>query len=218
MAVSRAILLALALFGSGDCAPLGTVSRAPGPAIPAYSGAGPEAPAPGARQAAVRTTELRVIVPEELSVSEADAFFPRADIVWQAEEPGDRRAQVAAILREAAGRAVADRGTGRPAILEITLSRFHALSERARVTVGGTHDIRFRMRLLDAGDGREIAPAQAVHEEFDAYGGLKALVALRAGRTQRVRIVEQVADALSRRLGSAAQVTAAAAGAADGPG
>ena len=48
-----------------------------------------------------QVTEITVIVPETLSVSEANSIKPRADIVWREDPLGNRHAQVQAVVQEA---------------------------------------------------------------------------------------------------------------------
>ena len=42
--------------------------------------------------------DVQVTVPEHLKVSEANMYYPIADIVWRGEAPGDRHQQVAAVV------------------------------------------------------------------------------------------------------------------------
>ena len=52
-----------------------------------------------------RVADVRVSVPDSLTVSEENILLPAADIVWQEEPKGDRRAQVDAIMTAAIKRA-----------------------------------------------------------------------------------------------------------------
>ena len=48
-----------------------------------------------------RLAEVRVSVPNSLTVSEAETLLPNADIVWREDPAGDRHAQVATIMKNA---------------------------------------------------------------------------------------------------------------------
>lgn len=144
-------------------------------------------------------TEVSVTVPDYLVVSEADVFIPKADIVWREDPRGDRRAQVQTILRGALERGTAGL-TGRPVILAARVNTFHALTERARETTGGRHNIAFDYVLLDATTGQPVTASKSVDASLRAYGGRKAYHAMRAGQTQKVRISEHVARMIRAEL------------------
>lgn len=160
--------------------------------------------APALRPAAVPldVQEVRVSVPRSLKVSEANRYLPSGDIVWREDAPGDRHAQVAAILQDALERGVADLPEGGvPVVLEVGLVRFHALSEKARYTVGGVHAIRFTYVLRDPVTGAALTEPTFVKADFKALGGQKAITAERQGITQKVRITGHLADVIRAELG-----------------
>jgi len=147
--------------------------------------------------------EVRVRVPRELRVSEANRYLPGGDIVWREDAPGDRHAQVSAILQEALERGVSGMpGGGVPVVLDVELSKFHALSEKARYTIGGVHAIQFSYSLRDADTGAGLAPPKFVKADFKALGGQAAIAAERQGITQRVRITDHLANVIREELGT----------------
>lgn len=130
-----------------------------------------------------------VTVPDTLEVSEANVYYPGADIVWRGEPISDRRAQVKAIFDEAIAQGVSARDGDRAVRVAVEVRRFHSVTELARYTVGGVHSIRFVLTVFDAADGQIIEGPRLVAADLDAFGGEAALRADRAGQTQRVRVV-----------------------------
>lgn len=145
--------------------------------------------------------EVRVRVPRELRVSEANRYLPGGDIVWREDPPGDRHAQVGAIVQEALERGVAGLPKGGvPVVLDVELSKFHALTEKARYTVGGVHAIQFTYTLRDAETGAMLTPPKFVKADFMALGGQAAISAERRGVTQKVRITGHLANVIRDEL------------------
>ncbi|MEZ5884328.1 MAG: DUF6778 family protein [Paracoccaceae bacterium] len=143
---------------------------------------------------------VEVQVPETLRVSEANAYYPLADIVWRGEERGDRHAQVRAIFEEAAKPALAERTDGRPVIAGIEVQRFHALTEKARYTVGGVHSIRFLLTVRDAESGAILEEPRQVIGDLRAAGGGTAIEEDAMGLTQKVLITRHLAEVIGAEL------------------
>ncbi|PRY95483.1 hypothetical protein BCF33_1104 [Hasllibacter halocynthiae] len=178
----RASMVALCLVSTAACAPGGRMTA------PAEG----EAPA----RAAASLAGFSVAVPEALRVSDSEGYYPGADIVWHGDPYGDRRAQVAALFEEAAATAERLAGPeGRPVLAEVSVVRFHGLSPRARLTVGGVHNMIYDLTLRDAATGA-VLETRRVDASIRGHGGLTALRAEERGRTQRVRVI----DALARSL------------------
>lgn len=156
--------------------------------------------APVAQTAALTVTDIRVRVPRSLTVSEANTYRPVADIVWREDPFGDRYEQVKAIFEDAMAQGVADLEPGREVVLDIQLTRFHALTEKARYTVGGVHDLHFFVTLIDAKSGQKVTEPYHVMTEVKAYGGMKALDAMHRGETQKVRITRHLAETIKAEL------------------
>jgi hypothetical protein len=118
----------------------------------------------------LRIEQVNVNVPRALSVSEANAYYPRADIVWRGEQMGDRYAQVKSIFEVAAFNGIKDMHGERPVVIDIQIQRFHSLSERSRASVGGVHNMNFRMTVRDAVTGVPIGPSRDVEANLPAFG------------------------------------------------
>ncbi|PKP83827.1 MAG: hypothetical protein CVT80_11645 [Alphaproteobacteria bacterium HGW-Alphaproteobacteria-2] len=66
---------------------------------------------------------IRVTVPETLKISEANSYYPVADIVWRGDPPGDRRAQIADLLRGALAEGTRQMQGSRPVVLHAERGR-----------------------------------------------------------------------------------------------
>lgn len=188
--LSAALMLGL---GLAACASPETASRNAPFAAPMVN--------PSAVPLAVK--DIRVSVPKSLKVSEANRYLPSGDIVWREDAPGDRHAQVKAILDDAFTRGVESLPQGSvPVVLDIELIRFHALSEKARYTVGGVHAIQFIYTLRDAATGAALTEPKFIKADFRALGGQAAINAERQGITQKVRITEHLAQVIRQELGA----------------
>jgi hypothetical protein len=143
---------------------------------------------------------IRINVSRSLSVSEANTFKPRADIVWRGEARGDRHAQVTAIFQEAMTQGTALVQVGRKADLEVDVTRFHALTEKTRYTFGGMHEMRFVLTLRDSATGQVLDGPREVVADIKASGGSAAIAEEQAGRTQRVVTVERLAQVIRQEL------------------
>jgi len=155
---------------------------------------------------AYKVQQLSVTVPEELSVSEANVFLPRADIVWREDPIGDRRIQVQTILANAISPGASQVSDGRPVTMEVRVNTFHALTEKTRYTVGGRHNISFDYLLRDAETGIPVAGIQNVELKFKAYGGARAFEAMARGETQKVRITQHVKDKIFKEMSGNSEI------------
>ena len=153
-----------------------------------------EAPATAiqAERETYQVTQLTLTIPEELTVSEANVFKPRADIVWREDPLGDRKQQIQKIMSEALASGVAKVTTGRQVTMDVRLNQFHALSQKTRYTVGGRHEINFDYILRDATTGLAIADVKNIDTSFKAFGGSRAIEAMARGETQKVRITRHI--------------------------
>ncbi|MHC0054968.1 DUF6778 family protein [Actibacterium sp. D379-3] len=203
----RLTLALTAALGLSACASVDTASRntpylAPASQPHQFDVAGGSGTASTVEQAApYDVARVDVRVPETLKVSEANTYFPRADIVWREDPLGDRHAQVRAIVQAAAETALAPLDTGRPVIVDIQITRFHALTEKTRYTIGGTHDIHFFLTVFDARTGTMLAQPRMVETQFEAYGGARALEAMSRGETQKVRITNHLIQLIRTEMG-----------------
>lgn len=158
-----------------------------------------EAPATAVQAEAIQAeketyqvTQLNLTIPEELTVSEANVYKPRADIVWREDPLGDRKQQIQKIMSEALTSGVSKVTTGRQVTMDVRLNQFHALSQKTRYTVGGRHEINFDYILRDATTGLAIADAKNIDTSFKAFGGSRAIEAMSRGETQKVRITRHI--------------------------
>jgi hypothetical protein len=144
--------------------------------------------------------DVRVAVPRALRVSEANVFYPVADIVWRGDAPGDRHQQIGAIFQAAAQQAAASMTGPRPARLQIEIVRFHGVTEKTRYTIGGTHNMVFDLTVVDASTGAVIDGPRRVKADARAAGGQAAIAEEQAGRTQKVVVTEKLVETLRREL------------------
>lgn len=131
---------------------------------------------------------LSVHVPQDLRVSEANLYYPIADIVWRGDPHGDRRAQVKAIFEAGIAQAQPDLKGPRAVDAQIVVQRFHSLTEKTRYTVGGVHSINFTLTLRDVETGVVLVDRKPVKADLNGFGGRRAIEADRQGRTMKKRI------------------------------
>ncbi len=171
--------------------------------------------------ASVQVVDFRVNVPQSLVVSEANLYYPPGDIVWRGDAPGNRHAQVGAIFDSALRSAAPAVQGAQPVVAEISVLRFHALTEKAQYTIGGIHSIKFTLTLKDPATRAVIAPPRLIEADLRAYGGSKALEAERRGLGQKARITRHltnvIATELARPGSSSTKVTEFVAGLESGP-
>lgn len=153
-------------------------------------------------------TAVNVLVPKTLHVSEKNSYKPVADIVWREDPLGDRHAQVGKIVQDALTSGVADLAGTRPVVLDVQVTKFHALTERTRYSIGGTHDIHFAMTVLDAETGEVVEPTRLIETELTALGGQAALAAEREGQTQKVRITTHLKYLIQQELTAPREIEA----------
>lgn len=177
------ILAALALgFGVSACA---TVEAPTRNAPLDVSGLSVQAPV---EQRDYDVRNIRIEIPTDLKVSEANSFYPIADIVWRGDPLGDRRQQIASIFQGSILAASDDLNGQVPVEVVVSLERFHCLTERTRYTVGGVHSIKFNVTILHAETGQILEGPRFINGDLAGLGGTAAIEADRQGQTQKVRI------------------------------
>ncbi len=147
-----------------------------------------------------RVARVYVDVPAELTVSEANVYVPRADIVWREDPLGDRKMQIKTILEQAIFSGANQISGNTDVIMSVRVNLFHAITQKARDVVGGRHNVQFDYVLLDAVSGQPVSEVNSINLKFKALGGRKALVAEMRGDTQKVRISRHVAAAVYEHL------------------
>lgn len=158
-------------------------------------------PVPSTMTANWRLSDVRVTVPDTLTVSDVNMLAPDADIVWHEDLAGDRRLQVATILDDAITRGASGLSGGRAVVLDVTLVRFHALSPYARQLTGGVHKISFSVVVRDALTGAQLLEPVVIQADEDAYGSGQAKEAEANGLTQKIRISNRISLVVASWLG-----------------
>ena len=150
--------------------------------------------------ASLNVQAVQVSVPYALKVSEANSYYPGGDIVWREDPLGDRHQQVKAIFEAGLQKAAANTQGAVPVLVDIQVTRFHALTEKARYTTGGVHAVQFEMRLLNPETGVAYTEPRQIKADFKAFGGARAINAERNGITQKVRITDRIAEVVAQEL------------------
>lgn len=145
-------------------------------------------------------TEINVRVPRNLKVSEANSYYPRADIVWRGDPIGDRYSQIEQIFKTAFASGTQDMAGEANVILDVQITRFHSVTEKTRFSVGGVHNMNFLLTVRSAATGLALAPTREVEANLPAFGGSQAMAAERRGQTQKVRVTGYLAQVIRQEL------------------
>ncbi len=137
-----------------------------------------------------------VRVPRSMRVSEANSIHPDATIVWRGEPLGDRHAQVHTIVSDAARDAFDSSNGGTPAVVDMNVTFFHAMSDRTRATTGGWHTVNFDLALRDPDTNELLRPVEKVVTQITGFGGEVAERAVVRGETQKYRIKRHLTQVL----------------------
>lgn len=151
-----------------------------------------------------RISKVEVTVPDSLTISEERTFEPQADIVWREDPPGDRRAQIKAILAKAATTATGDLAGQRAVVMDMTVTEFHAMTfeaEALNLDVG-VHNIVFVLRIRDAKTGEVLAGPDQIDASFPAKTGRVMAEARANGDSQKKQITTHVAQTIAAWLGT----------------
>ena len=161
---------------------------------------GQENPVDVTRLPPMRIVGVSVNVPWTLSVSEENSYKPKADIVWREDPLGNRFEQVKAIFETAAQNVARNLQGDLPVVVHIEVRKFHALTQKTRYSIGGTHAIEFLLSVTNGRTGDVIVPPYLVVTNLKAYGGEQALAAERVGLTQKVRITTHLTELIRQEL------------------
>ncbi len=151
-----------------------------------------------------RVTSVKVDVPETLTVSDADTLVPNADIVWHGDPAGDRRAQVAAIVKQGIVEGAAPLHGRRAVGILATLQKFHALSpsaEAVKMDGVGVHDIIFSIEVVDQKTGAILMPPQVMDASLPGLTGARAVEQAKIGNTQKRQITAHIRATIAGWLG-----------------
>lgn len=199
LAASLALVAALSLSACGEGAMISRGAGVDGPSVAGFVKA-----AGGKRMVVVPVAydveKINVLVPHFLRVSEANSFVPRADIVWHGDTLGDRYAQVTALIAEAAANGTKAMTIGQQVEVDIEITRFHALTPKARYTTGGNFATHFLLTVRDLATGEILDGPRPVVADTWASGGQRAMEEEAAGITQKMVIEAKVARVLSHEL------------------
>lgn len=146
-------------------------------------------------------SDIQVVIPEamQVAVNGGDRYPDPGLLVWWGDPPGDRKAQVAALLADAVVAGAADALSGtRPVVFRLTVDQFHAMTPAARATnlQLGAHELRFDFEVLDAATGDVLAREDDVNADFRAFSGTQAVLAEQAGQGQKIRIQTRVSQVI----------------------
>jgi hypothetical protein len=156
---------------------------------------------------------IRFAVPADMTVSEANSYYPIADIVWRGDPMGNRSQQINEIFQTSIRAAGQNMNGSIPVTVDVELVRFHSLTERTRFSVGGVHSITFSMTIRNAETGEVLEQSRTLNGDFAALGGRAAMAADNQGQGQKVRITAHLTNLFSRELtGLAVQTNNAQAG------
>lgn len=150
-----------------------------------------------------RVTDVTVTVPAELTVSEAKTLVPPADIVWREDPPGDRKAQIAVVMRDGIRRGTTRLRGSTPVRLQVEVVRFHALTFEAetRLRDAGVHNLHFYVTVVNARTGQTLAGPVRIEADVPAFSGAQAVQRRLAGETQRSVITNHLAATMAGWLG-----------------
>ena len=143
---------------------------------------------------------IRFAVPEDMTVSEANSYYPIADIVWRGDPLGNRAQQISDIFQTSIRSAGAGLTGQVPVTVDVELARFHSLTERTRYSVGGVHSIKFDLTIRHAETGEVLEPTRRINGDLSALGGYAALAADNRGETQKMRITTHLTNLFFREL------------------
>lgn len=146
---------------------------------------------------------VQIIVPETLTVSDANTYAPNADIVWHGDLGGNRREQVAGILRDGLREGGSSLSGQRGIALSARLEHFHAVTPAAVARApAAVHNIAYVIQVFDDETGEPLTPPERIEADLEAYVGSAAITAAIQGQSQRVRIVDHIANVTRGWLGA----------------
>jgi hypothetical protein len=144
--------------------------------------------------------DMRFNALPDLVVSEQESYYPQADVVWRGDPAGPRIAQIGDMFQTAFDRNQTILNGTTPIDVQITLVRFHGVTDLTRLTVGGIYNIIFDMTVLDARNGAIIEPARRIEGDLNAPGGARGRALIENGQTQRVRVTDFLTGLLRQQL------------------
>lgn len=195
--ILSAILLGMSLAVSACATPGPVMRNAPADLSTAALLQMPSAEAETAERPVMpdwTVAQINVNVPQTLSVSEANSFKPRADIVWREDPLGNRHQQVADVMMHPLQELLPMLQGEREVIVQLDVEEFHAQTQRVRYSFGGDHEIQFQFTVFDAATGAPILGPEPRDLTFRALGGQEAVDSEARGIGQRERIQARLRD------------------------
>ena len=150
---------------------------------------------------------IRFAAPADMRVSEANSYYPIADVVWRGDPLGNRLEQISSIFQTSVTAAGETLTGSVPVIVDVELVRFHSLTERTRYSVGGVHSIKFDLTVRDATTGAVLEQTRRINGDLAALGGYAAVAADNQGQGQKVRITTHLTQLFADELSGMANVT-----------
>ena len=148
-------------------------------------------------------TNVITVASEDLTVSTVNTMAPNADIVWHGDPPGNRRTQVAQILKEGIESGTAELNGPRNVTVSASLRHFHSVTPFAVANApAAVHNIRYVIQVFDNNTGQPLTEAQTISADLEAFVGASAVTAALQGETQRVRIVRHLGHVTRGWLGT----------------
>ena len=157
-------------------------------------------PRQGALAKDMRVSAINVSVPRSLSVSEANSYYPRADIVWRGDPIGDRHSQIQKIFENAFAEGTKPLQGQTDVVLDVEIVRFHSVSEKTRSSVGGVHNMEFNLTVRRADTGAVLQAPRRIEANLPAFGGKRAVEEERKGQTQKVRVTAYLSQVIRQEL------------------
>ncbi|QMU58037.1 MAG: hypothetical protein GKR98_07405 [Boseongicola sp.] len=141
-----------------------------------------------------RLADVVAVVPESLSVSNANTFAPNADIVWHGDPFGDRKAQVAAIVDRGITQGASELSGTRPVTITALVEEFHGVTPMAVARApAAVHNITYLIQVIDASTGQPLTQQERIQADLEAFVGNAAVASAINGKTQKVRITNHLA-------------------------
>ena len=144
-------------------------------------------------------TQVEVIIPERLSVSEENSYAPNADIVWHGDTRGDRKAQVAAIVKAAGELGTKNVKSGQNVHLVLQLEEFHGMTPLSlrKLKYSGVYNVTMLASVHEGPTNKPIIEPTPIYADMEAFTGARFAQAEAEGNTQKKRVTAHIAAVLA---------------------
>ena len=144
--------------------------------------------------------DVRISVPDTLTVSEDNSIKPRADIVWRGDAFGNRHEQITALFENAAAQGAEKLQGQIPVVVDIQMTKFHGLTQRTRYNFGGDYDMQFVLTVIHAVTGEIIEGPRSVRRILDNPSGEEVLAMEMRGITEKIFVNSYLVSMLENEL------------------